>query len=665
MPPISPRFLPIALSAGLLAILPALAAVPAGAQPSTLTGRGPEVTASYDVEVELDAGEHTLDGRETIRWTNRSRVPVDDLCFHLYLNGFRNSASSWLRGAREQVATLAPDGWGWTDLVRLEADGVDVLDGLAFEAPDDGNTEDRTVARVPLPRPVAPGETIEVRAGWVAQLPRVVARTGYRRDFHLVAQWFPKLAVLEDDGTWNCHQFHRSSEFFADYGDYDVTLSVPEGYVVGATGRRVSQHESGGTATYRYVQQGVHDFAWTAWPGFVERTGTFRHSGLPEVEVRLLLRRETARFAARYRAALEHSLRLFGTWYGPYPYATLTMVDPPWGAGEAGGMEYPTFITTGTRVLSPLGTQDPEGVTVHEFGHQFFYGLLASDEMQEPWLDEGINTYASARVMQRAYGPEAWAFRAWGVPLVFPGIPRQHPLDTSARYFRRPDTDPVVRTTWGYLDHGSFRFMTYSKTALALAQLERIVGREAMERAMRRYATEWRFRHPRTGDFVSSLSRSLDRDLAPYFARTLGSAEVLDYAVDSVATKRRRGPVGVFGDGEGRDVVRDGGKLEGWESTVVVRRLGGVRLPVVTELVFADGQRARVRWDGEERWVRFRVTGPELAWAEVDPERVLLLDVDRLNNSLRVEPDRAASRRWGQRLRFWVQNVLETFALLA
>jgi hypothetical protein len=223
----------------------------------------------------------------------------------------------------------------------------------------------------------------------------------------------------------------------------------------------------------------------------------------------------------------------------------------------------------------------------------------------------------------------------------------------------------VVRTTWGYLDHDSFRFMTYSKTALALAQLERIVGREAMERAMRRYATEWRFRHPRTGDFVRSLSRSLDRDLAPYFARTLGSADVLDYAVDSVATKRRRGPVGVFGDGEGRDVVRDGDELAGWESTVVVRRLGGVRLPVVTELVFADGQRARVRWDGEERWVRFRVTGPELAWAEVDPERVLLLDVDRLNNSLRVEPDRAASRRWGQRLRFWVQNVLETFALLA
>lgn len=653
----------LAVLAAVLAAVAAPAPAQAPPRPAAPAG-GPRTTASYDVEVTLDPGAHTLDGRETLRWTNRSRAPVADLCFHLYLNAFRNSASSWLRDAPDAVRELSPDGWGWSDLVLLEADGIDLLADLAWEAPDDGNRDDRTVARVPLPRPVAPGETLEVRVGWEARLPRVVARTGYRRDFHLVAQWFPKLAVLEADGTWNCHQFHQSSEFFADYGDYDVTLTVPEGWVVGATGRRVSENESGGSATYRYVQQGVHDFAWTAWPGFVEHRGTFRHPGLPEVEIRLLLRRETARFAARYMAALEHSLRLFGEWYGPYPYATLTMVDPPWGARAAGGMEYPTFITTGTRVLSPLATQDPEGVTVHEFGHQFFYGLVASDEMQESWLDEGINTYASARVMREAYGPETWALRAWGVPLVFPGVELLHPLDSSARYFRRPATDPVVRTTWGYLDRDSFRYMTYSKSALLLAQLERMVGSDAMGRAMRGYVGDWRFRHPRTGDFVRSLSRSLDRDLAPYFARTLGSAEVLDYAVESVATKRRRGPVGVLGEGGG-EVERDGAELAGFDSVVVVRRLGGVRLPVVTELAFADGQRARVRWDGEERWVRFRVSGPQLAWAEVDPDRTLLLDVDRLNNSRRVEPERTASRRWGQRVRFWIQNVLETFALLA
>jgi hypothetical protein len=140
---------------------------------------------------------------------------------------------------------------------------------------------------------------------------------------------------------------------------------------------------------------------------------------------------------------------------------------------------------------------------------------------------------------------------------------------------------------------------------------------------------------------------------------------VLDYAVETAASRPRRAPAGVFGSGEERRTVERGERLAGWESEVVVRRLGGVALPVFTDLVFADGQRARLRWDGQERWVRFRAVGPRLAWAEVDPEETLLLDVDRLDNSRRVEADRRASRRWGQRLRFWIQNVLETVAALA
>jgi len=219
---------------------------------------------------------------------------------------------------------------------------------------------------------------------FVSQLPRVVQRTGFARDFHLAAQWFPKLGVFEEDGTWTCPQFRFESEFYADYGTYDVTLVVPEGHVVGATGERLSANpESGGRVAFRHRQEGVHDFAWTAWPGFVERRRVFRHPELPPVEMILLLRRETSGKAERYFTALSHGLRLFGLWYGAYPYPTLTMVDPPWAGSGAGGMEYPTFITTGGRVLSPPATMSPETVTVHEFGHQYWYGLLATDEFRE------------------------------------------------------------------------------------------------------------------------------------------------------------------------------------------------------------------------------------------------------------------------------------------
>jgi len=628
----------------------------------------PDPVASYTITARLDAEAHRVAGRETIRWRNPSRTAVSELCVHLYLNAFSNSASSWLRRAEpEDVAALA-DGsrWGWIEIDRLEAGGADLLAGLAFASPDDGNRDDRTVARVPLPRPVGPGETVEIAAEFTSQLPRVVARTGYHRDFHLVAQWFPKLGRMERDGTWNCHQFHRASEFSADFGDYDVTLDVPERFVVGATGRRVATRRGeGGRTTHRYVQEGVHDFAWTAWPDFVEQLETLRVPGLPEVEVTLLLRPETVRFRARYLAALFHGFRGFGELYGAYPYTTLTMVDPPWGADAAGGMEYPTFITTGTKVLSPLLSQDPEGVTVHELGHQWFYGLLATDEVQESYLDEGINTYATARVMAEAYGPETWTFRAWDVPVPFRGVVKEHPVDVRTRYFRRPRVEPPARTTWGYLDHAAFRQLTYDKTALVFAQLERLLGERTMEAGMRDLAAAWRFRHPKTADVVGSLSRAAGQDLGGYFRQTLYGAEVLDFEVAAATSRRRRGPIGVFGEGGERQARAAGEDLVGWESEVVVRRLGGVRLPVVTELVFADGRRARARWDGQERWVRFRVRGPRLAYAEVDPDETLLLDVDRINNSRRVEPDRRAARRWGQRVRFWIQSFLETVAALA
>jgi len=628
----------------------------------------PETVASYTIDARLDAEAHRVTGRQTIRWRNPARREVSELCFHLYLNAFANSASSWMRRAEpEDLATLAEGSrWGWIELASLEADGADLLGDLAFAAPDDGNRDDRTLARVRLPRPVGPGETLEITAEFTSQLPRVVARTGHHRDFHLVAQWFPKLGRMERDGTWNCHQFHRASEFSADFGDYDVTLDVPRRFVVGATGRRVAtRHAADGRVAHRYVQEGVHDFAWTAWPGFVEQLQTFRAGGWPEVEITLLLSPENVRFTGRYFAALGHGLLGFGELYGAYPYSTLTMVDPPFGADAAGGMEYPTFITTGTHVLSPRLSQDPEGVTVHELGHQWFYGLLATDEVQESYLDEGINTYATAKVLAEAYGPETWTFRAWDVPIPVRGVLKEHPVDVRTRYFRRPQVEPAARTTWGYLDHAAFRQLTYDKTALVFAQLERLIGERAMEAGMRDYASAWRFRHPKTADVVGSLSRAAGQDLGGYFRQTLYGSEVLDFEVASATSRPRRGPVGVFGEGEGREVRGRAEDLAGWESEVVVRRLGGVRLPVVTELVFADGRRARARWDGQERWVRFRVRGPRLAHAEVDPDETLLLDVDRINDSRRVEPDRLAARRWGQRVRFWIQSFLETVAALA
>ena len=271
-----------------------------------------------------------------------------------------------------------------------------------------------------------------------------------------MAQWFPKIGVYEGPGErgrkqggWNCHQYHSNTEFYADYGVYDVELNVPSNFVVGATGiRRSETHNPDRTTTYNYYQEDVHDFAWTASPRFVPVTRTFdwrKEAGndfgkwakvlglsddqmaLRDVSVTFLLEPGHLNVADRYFRALFNGLKYFGLWYGQYPYDTLTVVDVPRNSATC-CMEYPTFITVGTSFWPGERSSEPEGVTVHEFGHQFWYGLVGNNEFEEAWLDEGFNTYSTGKVLETAYGPSCGYQRIFGAPVPLPICrPGEHP----------------------------------------------------------------------------------------------------------------------------------------------------------------------------------------------------------------------------------------------
>ena len=259
----------------------ASASDPAAARAPRLPERA-EPVADYTISVTLDPADKTLTGRQRLTWRNTSPDTIGDLWFHFYLNAFRNSNSTFFRESSGQLRDdeMPEDGWGWieVDSMTIADGGADLKPSLRFEAPDDGNKDDRTAARVLLPRPVKPGESITLDIAFTAQLPKIFARTGYVRDYFLVGQWFPKLAVYEPAGMrgratggWNCHQFHGNSEFYADFGQYRVDITLPSTFVVGATGVRVEKRENtNGTSTYVYEQANVHDFAWTASPHFVE-----------------------------------------------------------------------------------------------------------------------------------------------------------------------------------------------------------------------------------------------------------------------------------------------------------------------------------------------------------------------------------------------------------
>ncbi|HET9373268.1 MAG TPA: hypothetical protein VFO19_23555, partial [Vicinamibacterales bacterium] len=328
----------------------------------------------YRISVRLDATSKKLEGRERLTWRNPSADTVGDLWFHLYLNAFKSEKTTFYResGGRLRGDVMSPDKWGWIRITSMRlADGTDLTDTLTFEHPDDDNSDDETVARIVLPDSVPPGGEVTLDIAFDAQLPAVFARTGYYRDFHLAGQWFPKIAVYEPAGTrgrvsggWNAHQFHAFSEFYANFGHFLVDITVPTPHVVGATGeRRSRQDHPDGTTTYVYEQDRVHDFAWTADPSFVVVDAMFSGATdvtaddyaaaarlvgaaverLPDVRIQLLMQPDHVPQTARHLRAIKAAIKYFGLWYGPYPYATITVVDPPEGGMGAGGMEYPTF----------------------------------------------------------------------------------------------------------------------------------------------------------------------------------------------------------------------------------------------------------------------------------------------------------------------------------
>lgn len=636
----------------------------------------------YRIEVDLDPVNKTVKGHEILTWNNRSGQSIQNFCFHLYLNAFRNNRSTFVREGRFQSLwssekEIPENYWGFTqvDSVQVVPPGRQVT-GLDYIHPDDDNEEDRSVLMVQVDEPLPPGEAIQFRIDFESKLPRGTRRTGWAEDYFFMAQWFPKIGVFEEDG-WNCHQYHRSTEYFADFGVYDVSLTVPGDFVVGATGKRMSEQENDdGRVTYRYYQEDVHDFAWTASPRFLERRQVFTDPVLPEVEMTLLLLPEHEHLEERYFTATDHALRYYGRWFGAYPYPTITVVDPGY-RSSSGGMEYPTFLTGGTHFWAPANVLRPEDVTIHEVGHQWWYGMSASNEFEESWLDEGLNSWSESRVQKTAYSPSRYMVRFFGgIPFVFNSL--EIPFETASLsgVRRSGQADIMTRRGWEYRNRPSYRTNSYSKPEMILWTLERWLGEETMLEAMRTFFQQYHFKHPTTQNFIDTFNEVAPQDLDWFFEETFFSSELVDYAIGAARSTRIPQPEGIFDDGhvlpsnprEDEEEDEEDRQRE-YLTEVVVERLEGARFPVDVLMVFDDGEEIRRSWDGQDRWHRYSFQKPvRLEYAVVDPDRKLLLDIDPTNNSRYRSSDEGfalATRKWAFKWLFWLQNLLETISFLA
>ncbi len=731
--------------------------------PTQLPAHSPQLL-TYEMDVRLADDGKTISSSLQVTWRNTTETATSELLWHVYNNAWADRDSSWLVEARSHGDMAEPGEWGGTSvsnvrLVNLFSVADDGGTALAADQllawkylPQPGAPLDRTVARLELPHPVPPGGSVVVSLDFRAVLPRAFRRSGWGSDGYIhAAQWFPKLGVFEKlDGRmqWNCPPYRYLTEFYSDFANFKVNLTFPERYAgkVVATGTIAGEPVSNGdgTVTYFTSAEDVHDYAWTADPEaeLIERdfrAEMYRDEseeqrvaaalGRSIEEVRptptrmiLLLQPEHASLAERYFDALGKSIYYFGLWYGSYPYPTISCVDPAHDARQTGGMEYPRLITGGASLGVAERTLRPQGVTVHEFGHQYWYGLVGNDEFRYAWMDEGFNTFSTQRIKALAFEPSLDTFSVFGnqyygraplrqptfdkgdframlgmqrwetpearsIPAIsyalrhrdslqeflaelppltyFPEVTQDAVLSERQK-FANPWQQPLEHPTMDLVDSGLRRVNAYYRPAMTLETMARLMGEPNWTRVMRAYHERWRFGHPSPDAFMDAVLE--------FGGDTVLRGSNDEVPVDWVAFWKHA----YHGNDQldfavhhihserlpsSASLTDAGDSAEVgplFNVSIGVSRRSSFAVPVEVRVTWEDGSETDLVWSGDD-WVweySWTQATQRAVMVEIDPRRRLMLDRDWLNNVEVVEPTHERGFHYAVQVMLWAQQVL-------
>lgn len=477
-----------------------------------------------ELTVDLDVRTHRFTGNEKLTYTNNSPDTLRELFFHLYFNAFKPGSEMDTRSRNiadpdqrvgDRIATLTSAEQGDLRCAAM------LQDGKAATIEELG-----TIMRVSLPRPLLPKKSTVLSFTFRGQVPVQIRRSG--RDSaegiaYSMTQWFPKVAVYDHQG-WHPDPY-VGREFYGEWGDYDVRIALDSGFTVAASGELINaasighgyalrtkpQERSDGRIEWHFAAKNVHDFAWSADPDYTHVTAK-----VPDGPLLHFIYEEKGENAAGWKELPGYMVKHFqymARHFGRYPYPHFTFAQ-----GGDGGMEYPnlTLITGGRRLGSLVG------VSVHESVHNWYYGMLGSDEGSYPWMDEGFTEYASSEVMRELFpGQQQGRVHADATEayLQLASSNEHEPMSTHADHFR---------TNRGY---GS---TAYSKGEFFLDQLGSVVGDSTLHRGLLRYYSTCRFRHPEPVDVRRAMEKESGLQLDWYFDEWINSTRDLDYAVSAV-----------------------------------------------------------------------------------------------------------------------------------
>ena len=604
--------------------------------------------ANYDIVVDLDHETKIAHCKQTFRWKNPSPDTIRTLRFYMYMNAFKDMKSSYLRNSGGKVfgrdiANRTAEEWGHITIDNMiDTNGTDLTKSSQYIHPDDGNKNDQTILEVTLSNPILPGETGIYEMDFTTNMPKTIARSGYsQKDFFLFVHWFPQACVYEQnkDGNWgwNSHQFVPGTEFFADFGDYNFTISASDHLTIGASGCRTSESRANGKQTVQFEAHDLIDFGFVVYSQFDTYTSTYKGT-----DIEILMPPEHCAFADRYRQAIENGLEYLTDNVGPYPYPKITVVDPPVHALNSGFMEYPMMITAASFYGIPRSVRSVESLVIHEFAHMYFMATLASNEKEEAWLDEGFVTYYEDRVTDHFHGEKASLFNILGV--------KSGNAENSRLEYTKLDHSqlgPIAKPGWEI--KGPYKGLVYAKTSSMLKTLEGLVGRPTMDRIIQTYFQAYKFKHPKEADFRRIVSEvlsteQLNFDLDLFFDQCLHGTDICDFDIKGITNTETP---------------------DGYLSTILVSQKGGLIFPVEIEIKFENGEMKMINWDGKGSQKQFSFSNAsKITSVHIDPQNKIFLDINFNNNSLSLKPNTKPLVKFAGKATNWTQTLMDMASFL-
>jgi hypothetical protein len=515
---------------------------------------------NYTINVKLNDKDHSLSGYEEFEYINNSPNELDRIYMHIWPNAYRNGKTALgkqqYKGG-EMMLTFGEE---------KDKGGIDSLDfkvnGIKVEWEYD--KENRDICVLYLPIKLKPGERLVVSTPFVVKIPSgEISRLGHIDQSYQITQWYPKPAVYDKNG-WNPIPYLNQGEFYSEYGSFDVSITLPKNYVVGATGdlqtaseieflnqkveetkanksNYLSQKQGylGKTAfppsseewkTIRYTQSKVHDFAWFADKRYAVSKGEVI---LPESKRAVTTwamwvphNTYTWQFADEY---LRDGTYYYSLWNGDYPYNQVTAVDGTISAG--GGMEYPNITVIG----NASSKEDLEVVIVHEVGHNWFYGILGSNERVHGWMDEGMNTLNEVRYIQTKYPNNTrMSDMVLDGNFHFNDLDHHDMPDVAYRMTAVLGEDQPIETHSADFTSTNYGTIMYMKTGLVFYYLKDYLGDEEFDKCMHAYFEEWKFKHPQPEDMRATLERVSGKELDWLFVDLIQTTNHVDYKLVSV-----------------------------------------------------------------------------------------------------------------------------------